>query len=71
MLISAGGSRTNRFLTQAGIQRVPLQVGEFIQQRLGLGGGREDAADRRQREGTEADGTLQRGQHVGTLIMSR
>ena len=46
-----------------------MQVGEFLQQRLGLGGGGEDAADRRQGEGAEADGTLESGTHIVTLVV--
>src|SRR5580658_2887609 len=70
MLIGAGGPGTNRLLAQAGIERLLLLVGEFLQERLGLGVGGENTADRRQREGTEADRAFQSGQHVGTLVLS-
>ena len=46
-----------------------MQVGEFIQQRLGPGRGGEDTADGRQGEGAEANGPLERGTHVVTLVM--
>ena len=46
-----------------------MQVGEFVQERFGLGGGGQDAADGRQGEGAEADGAFQGGTHVVTLIM--
>ena len=46
-----------------------MQVGEFVQERLGLGGGGEDAADRRQGEGAEADGALEGGTHIVTLVV--
>ena len=46
-----------------------MQLGEFIQERLGLGGGGEDAADRCQREGAEANGPLEGGTHVVARIL--
>ena len=56
-------------LAQARIESVLVQFGKFIQQRLGLGLGGEDAAHGGQGEGAEADGTLQGRQHIVTLVM--
>ncbi len=46
-----------------------MQVSEFIQEGLGLGSGGEDATDRCQREGAEADGPLEGGTHIVTPVM--
>ena len=69
MLIVAGRAWADRVFAQAGIERVLVQVGEFVQERFGLGGGGQDAADGRQGEGAEADGTFQGGLHVVTLVV--
>jgi len=41
-----------------------MQLGEFLQEWFGPGIGCEDAANRRQGEGAEADGAFQSGTHV-------
>jgi len=69
MLVVAGRAWPDRFLTQAGIEGVLVQLGESLQRRFGPGLGRQDAAYRCQGEGPEADGTLQGRQHIGTLVM--
>ena len=69
MLVVAGRAWPDWFLTQAWIEGVLVQLGEFLQQRFGPGLGRQDAAYRRQGEGPEANGTLQGRQHIGTLVM--
>ena len=46
-----------------------MQFGKFVQEQFGAGVGRQDAADRRQREGAEADGTLEGGLHVVALVV--
>ena len=52
-----------------GIERFPMQVGEFVEQGFRLGAGGEDAPDCRQGEGAEADGTLQGLKHIVALIL--
>ena len=47
-----------------------MQVGEFVEQRPGLGRGGEDAAHGGQGEGPEAHGSFKSGLHIGTPIMS-
>lgn len=69
MLIVAGRAWTNRFCAQAGIEYFPMQVGKFLQERLGLGGRGENASDRCQRESAKADGPLEGGKHVVTPVM--
>ena len=71
MLIIAGWAWTDGVFTQSGIERLAMQVGEFVQERLGLGLGGEDAADRRQGEGAEADGAFQGREHVVTPIVGQ
>jgi len=56
MLIVAGRPWADRFLTEAWIQRLFVQLGDFFQQRLGLGLGGENAMHRGQGEGTKTDG---------------
>ncbi len=63
-MIVAGGPGADDVFTQSGIERIAMQLGEFVQERFGPGIGGEDAADRRQGEGTEADGAFQSGTHV-------
>lgn len=46
-----------------------MQLGEFVQERSGLGLSGQDAADRCQREGTEADGTFQGSANVVALVV--
>ena len=46
-----------------------MQVGEFIQERFGLGGGGENAADGCQGEGAEAQRTFEGGSHIVALIV--
>lgn len=69
MLIVAGGARADRFLTQTGIERFAMQVGEFVEQRFRPGAGGKDAPDRRQREGAEADRAFQSLVHIVALIL--
>jgi hypothetical protein len=69
MLIVAGRPWTDRVGAQQRVQRVTMQLGEFIQQRLGLGGSGEDAPHRRQGEGAEANGPLEGGTHVVALVL--
>lgn len=69
MLVVAGWAWTDRFLTQARIEGVFVQLGEFVQEWFGPGLGCQDAAHGSQGEGAEADGTLQGRQHIVTLIM--
>jgi len=69
MLIVAGGAWPDRFLTQARIEGVLVQSGQLVQQSLGSGLGGQDAANGGQGEGAEADGTLQRRQHIVTLVL--
>ena len=69
MLIGAGRPRTDRVVPQHRVKRVTLQIGQLIQERPGPACGGQNASDRRQREGAEADGTLEGGSHVVTLVM--
>ena len=69
MLIVAGWSWSDRIFAQQRVKRFPMQVREFIQERLGLSRGSQDAADRRQGEGAEVDGSLESGAHVVMLVM--
>src|SRR5262245_16324734 len=69
MLVVAGRTWADRFLAQARIESILVQVGEFVQERFGFGLRRQDAADGGQGEGAEADRTLQRLQHIVTLVM--
>ena len=69
MLIVAGRAWADRFVAQARIERVLVQFGQFVQQRLGLGVGGQDAAYGGQGEGAEADGTFQGLEHIVTLVM--
>lgn len=48
-----------------------MQLGKFLQQRLGPGLGCQDAAHGGQGEGAEADGAFQRPQHIVTLVMGQ
>ena len=70
MLIVAGRPWTDGVGTQQRVQCFTMQVGEFIQERFGLGVSGEDASHRRQGEGAEADGTLESGTHIVTLVVS-
>src|SRR6266540_2211513 len=69
MLVVTGRARPDRFFAKTGIERFPMQVGEFVEQGFWLGASSEDAPDRRQGEGAEADGTLQGLAHVVALIL--
>jgi len=71
MLVVAGRSWADGFAAQAWIERVLESVGQLVQERLGFGGGGQDAAHGGQGEGAEADGSLQGLEHVGTLIMGQ
>src|ERR1700680_5021613 len=71
MLIIAGRAWANRFLTQAGIECFTMQVSESCEQGCRLGTGGEDASDRRQGEGAEADGAFQSLVHIVALILSQ
>src|SRR5579863_9370987 len=71
MLIVAGGTRADRFLAQAGIERLPMEIGEFVEQGFRLGTGGENAPDCRQGEGAEADGAFQSLMHIVALILSQ
>ena len=69
MLIVAGRPRTDR-VVRATTDRACHGAGRRVRpERLGLGGGGEDAPDRRQGEGAEADGTLEGGTHIVTLVV--
>ena len=46
-----------------------MQIGEFVEQGFRPGASGKDAPDRRQREGAEADGTLQGLAHIVALIL--
>ena len=48
-----------------------MQVGEFVEQGFRLGASGEDAPDRRQGEGAEADGAFQSLVHIVALILSQ
>ena len=69
MLIVAGGSGTDGVLSQARIEGGGLGIAEFVQQgfRPRLSG--ENALDRSQGEGAEANGVGQGGTQVVTLIV--
>ena len=69
MLIIACRTRTDRLGTQVRIEQVALLFGQFVQDRAWLGAGGEDALHGRKREGAEADGVLQGGQRIGTLVL--
>ena len=69
MLVVAGRAWADRFFAQARIQGILVQVGKFVEQGFGFGAGRQDAAHGGQREGAEADGSLQGRQHIVTLVM--
>src|SRR5713226_4143091 len=69
MLIVAGGTRADHFFTQAWIERFAMQVGEFREEGFRLGAGGENAPDRRQGEGAEANGSLQGLAYVVALIL--
>ena len=69
MLIVAGRTRLDRVFAQQRVDSVSVQVGKFVQPGLGLGGGGEDAPDGGQGEGAEADGALEGGTHVVTLVL--
>src|SRR6202046_3336262 len=71
MLIVAGGTRADRFLAQTGIERFPMEIGEFVEQRFRLGTGGENAPDCRQGEGAEADRAFQSLVHIVALILSQ
>ena len=71
MLIITGWPWADHVLAQQGIERFTLQVGEFVQERLGLGLGGEDAADRRQGEGAEANGAFQGLEHIVAPIVGQ
>lgn len=64
MLIVAGGTWADDVFAQAGIERVAVEFGEFVEKRLGSGVGGEDAAHGGQREGPEVDGAVEGGTHV-------
>src|SRR5262245_23528311 len=69
VLIVAGGTRADDVFAQAWIEHVAVQSGEFIGQRLGPGVGGQDAANRGQREGTEANGAIQGCQDSVTMVL--
>ena len=69
MLIVTGGSRTNRVFAQTRIERFAVQVGKFVEQRFGPGGGGEDAAHGGQGEGAEADGAVHRLAHIIAAVV--
>src|SRR6266498_4078335 len=69
MLIVDGWAWANRFLAQTRIEGVQVQLSEFVEQRLGPGLGCQNAADGGQGEGAEAEGTLEGGEHIVTLVM--
>ncbi len=69
MLIVAGGSGTDGVLSQGWIEGGAVVLGKFIEQGLGSSLGGEDALDRGQREGAEADGAFQGGVDVVALIV--
>ena len=69
MLIITAGPGHDRVVTEQRIEIVALQVGEFLQQGPGSGGGGEDAAHGGQGESAEADGPFEGGPHVVTAIV--
>src|SRR4051794_39963307 len=70
MLIVAGRPWPDRVFKQQRVQRFSVQIGEFVQEWPGLGGGGEDASHRGQRESAEADRSLEGGLYIVTPIMS-
>ena len=70
MLIIAGRSRTDGILSQTRIEGGVLGVGEFVKQGFGPSLGGQNALDRSQREGAEANGMFQGGADIVTPIVS-
>ena len=58
-------------MAQAWIELLAVLFGEFLQERFGPGGGGEDARDGGEREGAEANGTLQGLVDVACLVVGQ